>query len=238
MDPAPSPLAAAFSLTLTLRWEEHGGQIQNEELASCGEGEGPRARVGEGLRTRNWPAATRSFYGSVLSIRTGNGPLSDLSETWLDWVRRGCPRLNGSLRDGVQLASNEQAQTDRSNWIYRGQSAESAVSSPPVRAALTTAESLDQRNAQGESWYARQTLPASTSANLTPQAEGRTSPWSDSIHSLSIPQRSMLDVSMVRPQAPQPSRRVILEWSAKDLLRCAPATGLFWPRTNGSYPGR
>ena len=185
--------------------------------------------VGEGLRTRNWPAATRSFYGSVLSIRTGNGPLSDLSETWLDWVRRGCPRLNGSLRDGVQLASNEQAQTDRSNWIYRGQSAESAVSSPPVRAALTTAESLDQRNAQGESWYARQTLHASTSANLTPQAEGRASPWSDSIHSLSIPQRSMLDVSMVRPQAPQPSRRVILEWSAKDLLRCAPATGLFSP---------
>lgn len=177
--------------------------------------------VGEGLRTRNWPAATRSFYGFR--------DLSDLQVTWLDWVRRGCPRLNGSLRDGVQLASNEQAQTDRSNWIYRGQSAESVVSSLPVRASLTTADPLDQRHTQGESWYARQASHASTSANLTPPAAGRTSPWPDPIHSLSIPQRSMLDASLVRPQAPQPSRQVILEWSAQDLPRCAPATGLFSP---------
>lgn len=177
--------------------------------------------VGEGLRTRNWPAATRSFYGFR--------DLSDLQVTWLDWVRQGCPRLKGSLGDGVQLASNEQPQTDRSNWIYRGQSAEPAVPSPSVRAALTAAEPAGQRHALGESWYARQVLHASASANLTPQARNRTSPWPDSIHSLSIPQRSMLDTSLVRPQAPRPARQVILEWSAQDPLRCAPTTSLFSP---------
>jgi hypothetical protein len=42
--------------------------------------------VGEGMRTNNWPATTRKFYGFE--------NLSDLQVTWVEWVRQGSPNLD------------------------------------------------------------------------------------------------------------------------------------------------
>ena len=41
--------------------------------------------VGDGMRMRNWTAATKQHYGF--------GSLSDLQVSWLDWVRQGSPNL-------------------------------------------------------------------------------------------------------------------------------------------------
>lgn len=55
--------------------------------------------VGEGMRTENWPAVTRKYYG--------HKDLSDLQVTWLEWVRMGSPRLEAvEGRSDVMLASN------------------------------------------------------------------------------------------------------------------------------------
>lgn len=69
--------------------------------------------VAEGMRTENWPATIKAFYG--------HKNLSDLQDTWLAWVKQGSPALG--TNDGVLLAS-----TGRSNSAepieYRGQSAD------------------------------------------------------------------------------------------------------------------
>jgi len=53
--------------------------------------------VGEGMRTNNWTATTRKFYGF--------DSLSDLQVTWVEWVRQGSP----SLEQRPELASNSPA---------------------------------------------------------------------------------------------------------------------------------
>jgi hypothetical protein len=55
--------------------------------------------IGEGMRTNNWPAATRKYYGFK--------DLSELQTTWVEWVRAGSPDL-----DGPVIASNTQDATD------------------------------------------------------------------------------------------------------------------------------
>jgi hypothetical protein len=50
--------------------------------------------VGEGMRTNNWTASTRSFYGFE--------SLSELQVTWLQWVGKGSPKLT----DPSALASD------------------------------------------------------------------------------------------------------------------------------------
>jgi hypothetical protein len=52
--------------------------------------------VGEGMRTNNWPATTRKFYGFE--------NLSELQVTWVEWVRQGSP----SLDERPELASRTQ----------------------------------------------------------------------------------------------------------------------------------
>src|SRR6476646_7623106 len=53
--------------------------------------------VGEGMRTNNWPAATRRFYGF--------DSLSALQLTWVEWVRQGSPPLDGGkLPEGLLAA--------------------------------------------------------------------------------------------------------------------------------------
>ncbi len=52
--------------------------------------------VGEGMDTDDWIATTKKFYGFE--------SLADLQSQWLDWVRRGSPKLEGKER---MLAGNE-----------------------------------------------------------------------------------------------------------------------------------
>jgi hypothetical protein len=49
--------------------------------------------IGEGMQTNNWAAATQKFYG----YRN----LSELQVTWVEWVRKGSPRM----ADAAALAS-------------------------------------------------------------------------------------------------------------------------------------
>jgi len=54
--------------------------------------------IGEGMRTNNWTAATRKFYGF--------NSLSDLQLTWVEWVRRGSPALpSGTVPENLLVSS-------------------------------------------------------------------------------------------------------------------------------------
>jgi hypothetical protein len=53
--------------------------------------------VGEGMRTNNWPATTRKYYGF--------NSLSDLQLTWVEWVRAGSPQLPGGRVPETLLVS-------------------------------------------------------------------------------------------------------------------------------------
>jgi hypothetical protein len=57
--------------------------------------------VGEGMRTGNWPAATRRLYGFE--------SLSDLQLTWVEWVRQGSPALAGGQLPERLLVSSQAA---------------------------------------------------------------------------------------------------------------------------------
>jgi hypothetical protein len=54
--------------------------------------------VGEGMRTNNWTATTRKYYGF--------NSLSDLQLTWVEWVRKGSPTLpNGAVPETLLVSS-------------------------------------------------------------------------------------------------------------------------------------
>src|SRR5262245_33152774 len=54
--------------------------------------------VGEGMRSNNWTATTRKFYGF--------SSLSDLQLTWVEWVRHGSPALpEGRVPDHLLVSS-------------------------------------------------------------------------------------------------------------------------------------
>jgi hypothetical protein len=57
--------------------------------------------VGEGMRTNNWTAATRNYYGF--------GSLSELQVTWVEWVRKGSPELAGGVAPAEPLVSRQPA---------------------------------------------------------------------------------------------------------------------------------
>ena len=55
--------------------------------------------VGEGMRTNNWTATTRKYYGF--------NSLSDLQLTWVEWVRHGSPALPEGKVPEVLLVSSQ-----------------------------------------------------------------------------------------------------------------------------------
>src|SRR5207248_7206090 len=55
--------------------------------------------VGEGMRTNNWIATTRKYYGF--------NNLSDLQLTWVEWIRAGSPPLPGGRVPETLLVSSQ-----------------------------------------------------------------------------------------------------------------------------------
>ncbi len=55
--------------------------------------------IGEGMRSNNWPATTRKYYGFK--------DLSELQTTWVEWVRAGSPEI-----DAPAIAGNEPGNTE------------------------------------------------------------------------------------------------------------------------------
>jgi len=83
--------------------------------------------VGEGMKTNNWPATTKKYYGFK--------DLSQLQTTWVEWVRAGSPDI-----DAPAIAANEPGENELS--------ANEAGSVVPANAvAVVTPESM-QSNAK------------------------------------------------------------------------------------------
>jgi hypothetical protein len=59
------------------------------------------AYVGEGMRSNNWPAATKKFYGY--------SSLSDLQVTWVKWVGQGSPDQSNAFAVAAANASQTAA---------------------------------------------------------------------------------------------------------------------------------
>jgi hypothetical protein len=57
--------------------------------------------VGEGMRTNNWTATTKKFYGF--------NSLSDLQLTWVEWVKQGSPLLADGTVPATLLVSSQGA---------------------------------------------------------------------------------------------------------------------------------
>jgi hypothetical protein len=90
--------------------------------------------VGEGMRTSNWTATTKKFYGY--------SSLSELQLTWVDWVRQGTPLMPDGSVPPALLASNRTSDAVAST-------AGQASSATPVRNAVATAPAPDPRNMTG-----------------------------------------------------------------------------------------
>jgi hypothetical protein len=69
--------------------------------------------VGEGMRTGNWPAATKKFYG--------HEDLSDLQVRWLAWVQQGSPDL-GTAASLASATQPSQPQTQMATLTQLPQS--------------------------------------------------------------------------------------------------------------------
>jgi hypothetical protein len=120
--------------------------------------------VGEGMRTNNWTATTRKFYGF--------DSLSDLQLTWVEWVRRGSPALPGGTvpeallvssqppRGAVAAATRDVGQTQM----------ESLARQPQSRIPPGPPASWQTVSAQNERTFAQ------AQAALTPQAASITRP--------------------------------------------------------------
>lgn len=94
--------------------------------------------VGEGMRTNNWTAATRKFYGF--------NSLSDLQVTWVDWVRQGSPDLS-------QLASAEQGESTPTRSVSEGNEAAAVTGAMPgTQMASQTRPRPATPPVQGDAW--------------------------------------------------------------------------------------
>ncbi|MCH8043581.1 MAG: hypothetical protein IID44_07665 [Planctomycetes bacterium] len=173
--------------------------------------------IGDGMRDEQWHRAARASYGCE--------DLSALQKDWLEWVKRGSPNPKAApaplptlVASGTPPQENAEPQArtprPRPNLIYRvsrgGQVAQiggadiAADDLVPVgpsepgaaRPAGVTLTSHTTTPAAG-GWYSRNRGPA------PPR------PSASAVPSRPAPTRHQLS----RPQPPQPSRQIILEWS-------------------------
>jgi hypothetical protein len=88
--------------------------------------------LGEGLRTNNWSAATRQFYGPQ--------DLGSLQKTWLAWVAQGSPPLQpaGSDKSGM-LVANGKLPRPEPNLIYHTGRQDNANTKPATASIYQTA---------------------------------------------------------------------------------------------------
>ncbi len=155
--------------------------------------------IEEGLKTKNWTATTRNRYGFT--------SLSNLQTTWLDWVRKGSPRLTQAgdvgLSEDAAVAMNSEPTA-------------APVKTDTVRGTLVaSAENVNTAPANG--WYARQKNQAAGQPGLLmSDRRGRSTQTADA----ASPPRSRTPEggrgpyqSTARPQPPEQPKQIILEWS-------------------------
>ncbi|HZZ30048.1 MAG TPA: hypothetical protein VFE46_18775 [Pirellulales bacterium] len=117
--------------------------------------------VGNGMKTENWPATTKKYYGySSLQV---------LQDEWLDWVKQGSPRLIAQNSGNNPLETERLGSLDKSP-IYRAQSddRESSASFDPAveRRLVATSSASSSPSLQEQGWE-----PISRKQNVL-QADG------------------------------------------------------------------
>jgi hypothetical protein len=86
--------------------------------------------VGEGLKSDNWPAVTKKYYGF--------NTLADLQTGWLDWVKQGSPQLAQNMPAVTTVAATNdrlaapRRQRPEPNLVYRGQSEDGPAETTPM----------------------------------------------------------------------------------------------------------
>ena len=103
--------------------------------------------VGEGMRTNNWTATTKKFYGF--------SSLSDLQVTWVDWVRQGSPDLSSLAAevpaDSTPSLNSGEANVAAGNAITIGSTQMATNARPrPARASANQSQSWQSPGPQRE----------------------------------------------------------------------------------------
>jgi hypothetical protein len=157
--------------------------------------------VGEGMRTNNWTATTRKYYGF--------GSLSDLQIAWVDWVRQGSP----ALADASSVASAAPPTGDRSGNVAMTQMA-TLLQQPQSRipdGALSSWQTLQAQNARA---FARADQAETPPRREPSEAVPASSPAPNTLSSVARPvsdgwyakQRDQAQAALQsQPQAPPPS---------------------------------
>jgi hypothetical protein len=105
--------------------------------------------VGEGMRTNNWTATTKRFYGF--------NSLSDLQMTWVEWVRSGSPSLpEGRVPEALFVAAQ--------------------VNPPAAAGGMTPDAAVARGNAPAVPAVASNTMPNTQMASLSRPAQSRIPP--------------------------------------------------------------
>jgi hypothetical protein len=159
--------------------------------------------VGEGMKTKNWTATTKTYYGFE--------NLSDLQVTWVEWVRSGSQEAKAeetlAAREGksnvkaavTQLASTKAPEAD---WReVRNEDAKSVAKTAPIEALAKN----DDRPQGG--WYARKRDESRT--KLVPRNGGKAIALGDK--PLDTTNHEM--VQTARPQPLATPQQQVIEWT-------------------------
>jgi len=150
--------------------------------------------VAEGLKTNDWTAATRKFYGYR--------DLSDLQVKWNAWVAQGSPPLDSQGPSAEAIASSQQ-NSGPTGGVVRGQSPDEDKASQlaAVPASLT-----------GQ--------PQSSTGDKRWRPRGRRNRGREIPRAVEAPR---VEQSTARQQSPQQPRTTILQWSAEPAPTASPA---------------
>lgn len=117
--------------------------------------------VGQGLKTNDWIATTRSFYGY--------SNLAQLQATWLDWVRQGSPAMSEQPKATLLVDNSKPT----SGVIYRGQSADPPANVSAARDVVPAGRliPIERTPVTPNGWYAAATTapaPSTVTKSLVP----------------------------------------------------------------------
>jgi len=153
------------------------------------------AYVGDGMRWKNWTKATSTHYGY--------GSLSELQVRWLDWVRRGSPKLS-TQPNLIAQAAPEPAET-----LVAVAATEPHGDTPSRVVPAALISSNDAQDDAQPGWYARvrdRAVAARDTAVEPPLSQAGAVPNRNA-------DEAVTSGAVARQQPIGRPRQIILEWS-------------------------
>lgn len=167
--------------------------------------------VGDGMKMKNWGAATKKHYGYT--------NLSELQLTWVEWVRSGsrddqahqfaAASVRGNTPPGGSVASGDVALASAEAAVTKQAAAGWQEASAGDREATKLAQNDTPRPQGG--WYARQRDEART--RLVPRSSESVADVALGDRPLDTSRAEMSPVHLSRPQPIGRPEQTILEWS-------------------------